>query len=167
MRLIDAEPWAESIQKDFCDGCNNYGGVRCSCCKVEDILVALEEAPTIEAKPVVHASWVEVSGGRIICDHCGNYPLYDYFERINLSRCCPTCGALMSNGGHWLFRKAEEYLKENNCGAQMDEPISQTHENGVKIPVVSMKDVAKLIEKELPSAEENPILKAVKAIKGE
>lgn len=87
-------------------------------------------APVIEAKPVVHAHWDEVSGGRIICDHCGEYPLYDYFGRIKLSRCCPTCGALMSNGGHWLFRKAEEYLKENNCGATMDEFASDNNVGG-------------------------------------
>lgn len=44
---------------------------------------------------IVHAHWDEVSGGRIICSHCGEYPLYDYWGRIKLSRCCPTCGAQM------------------------------------------------------------------------
>lgn len=96
MRLIDAEPWAESIQKDFCDGCNNYGGVRCSCCKVEDILVALEEAPTIEAKPVVHAHWEEhrefyedegFEGYYYSCSNCGG-TLYGDVEGFNFCHCC-------------------------------------------------------------------------------
>ena len=97
-RLIDAEAWAENIQKDFCDGCDNYGGVRCSCCKVEDILVALEEAPTIEAKPVVRAHWEEVREGRHICSNCKvkaslTSDEYDYME--DLSDYCPHCGAQM------------------------------------------------------------------------
>lgn len=55
----------------------------------------IDEMPTIEAKPVIHAHWDEVSGGRTICTNCGNYPLYDYFGRLKLSDICPHCGAQM------------------------------------------------------------------------
>ena len=144
MRLIDVEalkPKAITVEKLDGNGCP-YEFLAVP-------LITIENASTQEAKPVVNASWVEVSGGRIICDHCGNYPLYDYFGRINLSRCCPICGALMSNGGHWLFRKAEEYLKENNCGAQIDEEFASDNNvgsKGVKIPVISMEDLPKIME---------------------
>ena len=98
-RLIDAELWAESIQKEFCDGCDNYGGVRCSCCKVEDILVALEEAPNIEAKPVVHAHWIEKwteeSGHELICSNCGEYALMNGEFYSDASKYCPYCGVTM------------------------------------------------------------------------
>jgi hypothetical protein len=116
MRLIDAEPWAESIQKDFCDGCDNYGGVRCSCCKVEDILVALEEAPTIEAKPVVCAHWEK--------------PTYINGRAFSICH-CSACEGIPCG-----IDENTKYCP--NCGAQMDE--------GVKIPVISMEDVPKLME---------------------
>lgn len=44
---------------------------------------------------VVKAQWLEVSGGRIICDHCGNYPLYDYLGKQVFSNVCPHCNAQM------------------------------------------------------------------------
>ena len=40
--------------------------------------------------------WSNVAGGRTICRHCGEYPLYDYFGRQKFSRFCPTCGFDMS-----------------------------------------------------------------------
>lgn len=45
-------------------------------------------------------------------------------------------------------------------GAHPD-PAGEKGKQGVKIPVISMEDVPKIME-ELPSVEENPILKAVK-----
>lgn len=92
---------------------------------VEDI----DNAPTIEAKPVVHAHWDEVSGGRIICTSCGNYPLYDYFGRIKLSSRCPTCGAQM-----------DEVVSDTNVGNKMDEPFPQAHENGNHIAEAGKKE---------------------------
>ena len=79
------------------------------------VLTVLSTAPTIEAKPVVHARWEEVREGRHICSNCKvkaslTSDEYDYME--DLSDYCPY------------------------CGAQMDE--------GVKIPVISMEDVPKL-----------------------
>ena len=49
----------------------------------------------IDAEPVRHGRWVEASGGRIICNRCGNYPLYDYHGRQKLSPVCWNCGARM------------------------------------------------------------------------
>jgi hypothetical protein len=58
----------------------------------------IEKAPTIEAKPVVHAHWEKVREGLHICSYCKvKAPIesdeYDYME--SLSTYCPLCGALM------------------------------------------------------------------------
>ena len=94
MRLIDAEALINWLTKEtgFKTNCEDCTDIDCLDCIVE---YAIKNTPTIEAKPVVHAHWDEVSGGRIICTHCGNYPLYDYFGRLKLSGCCPSCGAIM------------------------------------------------------------------------
>ena len=47
---------------------------------------------------VQHGQWANVSGGRTICNQCGEYPLYDFFGRQKLSRSCPNCGAKMDGG---------------------------------------------------------------------
>ena len=58
----------------------------------------IDNAPTIEAKPVVHAYWEEVREGRHICSNCKvkaslTSDEYDYME--NLSDYCHSCGAQM------------------------------------------------------------------------
>lgn len=53
-------------------------------------------APTVERKK---GEWVNVAGGRTICNNCGEYPLYDYFGRLKLSNSCPNCGADMRGDG--------------------------------------------------------------------
>lgn len=116
MRLIDAEALENIIYKFYCKRCRETGCDRCRGCKVTNILGFMKKlCGTVEAKPVVHAHWNEVSGGRIICDHCGNFPLYDYFGRLKLSDVCPS------------------------CGAQMDEPFPQAHENGNNTQKVSVE----------------------------
>ena len=55
----------------------------------------IDEAPTVDAVPVVHGAWVNVAGCRTICNNCREYPLYDYFGRLKLSNSCPNCGAKM------------------------------------------------------------------------
>ena len=58
----------------------------------------IKAAPTIEAKPVIHAHWEEVREGRHICSNCKvkaslTSDEYDYIE--DLSDYCPSCGAQM------------------------------------------------------------------------
>lgn len=45
------------------------------------------------------------------------------------------------------------------------EPICGCPQEGVKIPVISMEDVPKMLEKELPSVEENPILREIRRMR--
>ena len=95
-RLIDAEftkRLAERLIKDE-EECYNTSP-KSWAEEIENFKCLIDSIPTIEAKPVVHAHWDEVSGGRTICTNCGNYPLYDYFGRLKLSDVCPHCGAQM------------------------------------------------------------------------
>lgn len=62
------------------------------------VLDAIDEMPTIDAKPVVHAHWEKVRKGRHICSNCKvkaslTSDEYDYME--DLSDYCHICGAQM------------------------------------------------------------------------
>ena len=36
----------ERIKKAYCDGCENYNGVRCRSCGIGDVIEVVEDAPT-------------------------------------------------------------------------------------------------------------------------
>ena len=59
----------------------------------------IEEVPAVDAKIVGNAQWVNAAGCRTICNHCGEYPLYDCFGRQKFSRFCPSCGFDMGGEG--------------------------------------------------------------------
>ena len=92
MRLIDAEAFFEEEFKrcgDFplvgtCSKDNEYLGNR------------LSVAPTIEAKPVVHAHWISKNDHGyewiFVCSNCGYIDGYPFNDRSNY---CPNCGAKM------------------------------------------------------------------------
>ena len=52
-RLIDADKRIAEIKKLYCDGCDNYGGVRCRACWVDDAMCLIDDATTVDAVPVV------------------------------------------------------------------------------------------------------------------
>ena len=92
MRLIDAEAFFEEEFKrcgDFplvgtCSKDNEYLGNR------------LSVAPTIEAKPVVHAHWISKNHHGyewiFVCSNCDYIDGYPFNDRSNY---CPNCGAKM------------------------------------------------------------------------
>lgn len=131
MRLIDAEALEnkikeaiEVLEKDLLlERGNWFSEIKLLWYK--KILKIVNNAPTIEAKPVVHAHWEGDT-----CSHCKlrwKENMYDdaddwgYFDPMP-DYCC-------------------------NCGAQMDELVSKTDElnSSVKIPVMSMKDICRKI----------------------
>lgn len=59
-----------------------------------------EDAPTIEAKPVVHGEWIIVSPYRVACSICK-----DDIQTVEADNFCPHCGADMRNR---IFRKRME-----------------------------------------------------------
>lgn len=121
MRLIDAEAFDADIIKRYCKHCDNGKGLRCRVCWINDMLCELEDAPTIEAKPVVY------------CKDC------EYFN--------PHCQSCFL---HWQEDDDPNVFcfqtnPDDYCSfAEKKKPISQTHENGVKIPVISMEDLPKI-----------------------
>jgi hypothetical protein len=87
-RLIDANSLLEKYWQRVYDG---------EIVTVQDVRYAIENAPTVDAVEVVHGRWVNAAGCRTICDHCGEYPLYDYWGRQKLSNYCPNCGKKMGS----------------------------------------------------------------------
>ena len=122
MRLIDAEAFYEAVEKEKRMLLKN-GKTPNSSILVGGLQMVLEwinEQPTIEAKPVVHTHW-EI----------------EYDEDDNIKKCyCSNCGVGCEPMNYCGF-----------CGAQMDEVASDTNvgSKGVKIPVMSMKDICRKI----------------------
>jgi hypothetical protein len=73
-------------------------------------VIAIEDAPTVDAVEVVHGRWEDVFKGncaweRYKCSVCGGYALYrheqvfDEWKTVQvLANYCPYCGAYMENG---------------------------------------------------------------------
>ena len=80
MRLIDADALMEKYHKTA----------------VWDSWVEINNAPTIEATPVVHGRWEHKPGAYFeACSQCGAW--YDVMQGTNDGRMnyCPNCGAKM------------------------------------------------------------------------
>lgn len=48
MRLIDADDRIEFIKNVYCPECDNYNGVRCRACPINDMIEAIDKAPTVD-----------------------------------------------------------------------------------------------------------------------
>lgn len=47
MRLIDADATLEDIKRAYCAGCENYNGLRCRACHLDDAMGLIDDAPTV------------------------------------------------------------------------------------------------------------------------
>lgn len=126
MRLIDAEALEEEIVKTM-----RYVPKDA----VLDIACMVNRAPTIEAKPVVHAHWegdtcshCKLPWNANMCDDADDWGYFDPMPDY-----CPNCGAQMDG-------------TDTNVGSKDDNHIADTGKKGVKIPVISMEDVPKIME---------------------
>lgn len=61
----------------------------------ETALRLVEEAPTIEADPVVHGEWVQNDIGIYFCSVCDSEAYWDTDYGQQLFPCCPYCGTPM------------------------------------------------------------------------
>lgn len=52
-RLIDADNRIAETKNQYCIGCDNYGGIRCRACWVDDAICLIDDAPTVDAAEVV------------------------------------------------------------------------------------------------------------------
>ena len=105
MRLVDADEFLGVIARmctKVCDleNCDNQFP-NCGECKVHFIYEMLKKAPTIEAKPVVHAHWEERL--EVKDEHFECYSIF-----------CSNCKEL-------LYGSLEHSKFCSHCGAQMDE----------------------------------------------
>lgn len=96
MRPIDADAFQRFIEKQ--DESADYER-----CRFEEWL---EQQPTIEAKPVVHAHWNQIANGFMVCSHCE-----EPVEENRKYSFCPLCGAQMD----------EEFASDNNVGSKEEE----------------------------------------------
>ena len=48
-RLIDADKRIAEIKKQYCTDCENYGGVKCRACWVDDAMCLIDDATTVDA----------------------------------------------------------------------------------------------------------------------
>lgn len=100
MRLIDADAmrddWLENGENEYVYDTNA-------------VLASIDEQPTIDAVPVVHAKWVkDTYNGRTHCSACkeGLPGVWYYngededenYEEIDSTPYCPNCGARMDGG---------------------------------------------------------------------
>ena len=51
-RLIDANTLVQDIKRIYCSNCNNYNGIKCRACFIQDALDMIDDAPTVNTKPV-------------------------------------------------------------------------------------------------------------------
>ena len=94
-RLIDAEALKTKIQKIKAEALEHGFAPESVCGDI--LLNFLDNAPTIEAKPIVHAYWVDVNPNLHIgmkCSLCGARIKYSEFFNGN-HRYCHKCGAQM------------------------------------------------------------------------
>ena len=94
MRLIDADALNFICMRCHCGDCIGMESEeyckKCMyyVCGFEDI----QNAPTVEARPVVHGEWLHVHGLRpsFRCSVC-----HSGYEMRHMSKFCPNCGARM------------------------------------------------------------------------
>ena len=81
MRIIDADALVHDLihNRSFCPVC---------------VRRAIEAAPTIEAKPVVHGKWKLHKDGSGTCDQC-HFTQPDVWDMDNWDNFCSHCGADM------------------------------------------------------------------------
>ena len=121
MRLIDADALIDDVMDRYCCSCDKRKGMKngkyrivyrvgdapCRACDIDDMKCELDDAPTIDAVPVVHGKWEqrEVFDSKVVdqlqsafCPVCKRYhttPYSYYFSNYNY---CPNCGAKMDGG---------------------------------------------------------------------
>ncbi|MFA5675425.1 MAG: hypothetical protein WDA65_02785 [Christensenellales bacterium] len=87
MRLIDADALKNTIKNMP----NDYYGDLC----IGDALKEIDNAPTIDAVPVVRGEWIEnPTKDSILCSYC--HADWNLFDNDTYRFCyCPNCGAKM------------------------------------------------------------------------
>lgn len=107
----------ERIEKAYCDGCENYNGVRCSACGIGDAIEVVEDAPTALERT---AEWIaqDDTFTRFECSRCHTK---NHHTRWNYR---PNCGSLMENkedGQHLLASSKRTATRANAAFVACDQ----------------------------------------------
>lgn len=70
-RLIDADKRIAEIKKQYCTDCENYGGVKCRACWVDDAMCLIDDATTVDAVEVVRCKDCKY-WGQDVCSYTGD-----------------------------------------------------------------------------------------------
>ena len=96
-RYIDADAFEADCRKRYCTGCENYNGIKCKACWVDDMLGELDDAPTLSPDEVWGVGeWEDAKQhGLCRCSVCKDcYIEKDYITQAKW-KYCPSCGARM------------------------------------------------------------------------
>ncbi len=91
-RLIDAEALEWIIRNETWLHYQHSDVILIS---LDDVIEGINEMPTIEAKPIVHAHWKKWGCEGTVCSNCYGRVLYECDEQEKKSKYCPHCGATM------------------------------------------------------------------------
>lgn len=86
VRLIDANALKKDVENVSTHWLNSWDTM--------GILIKIDDAPTIDAVPVIHAKWVK-RGNKHQCTNCKVLIDIDGAPEENLLYYCPHCGAKM------------------------------------------------------------------------
>lgn len=98
MRLIDADAFKEYIKDSFEDAKGEFKTekyLRIAESVTDGFLMDIDEAPTVEAKPVVHGSWETEFTALLVVYRCSECNCATALGQTNF---CPNCGADMRGG---------------------------------------------------------------------
>ena len=93
-RLIDANARIEEIKMAYCTDCENYYGVRCRACWVDDAIGLIDDSPSVDAvelpegKPGDYLEWDNGTGFRQIY-HIHAVMIYEDHMRYDIEICTP------------------------------------------------------------------------------
>ncbi len=101
MRLIDKDELLEKIEE-----ISRYDDFDVLVVDWDDMIICIDNAPTIEAEPIKHGKWIK-DGNTSRCSECGYAPISKIFFRgekiweislIDKYHWCPYCGTKMAGG---------------------------------------------------------------------
>lgn len=84
VRLIDADALKRELK--VCGIIDHYG---------TQVLIKIDNMPTIDAEPVVHGRWIYCKRGRAECSEC-HRDFVDVYDLDNADNYCRHCGAKMA-----------------------------------------------------------------------
>lgn len=104
MRPIDADAFEVSAHERYCAECDNYAGLKCRACWVDDMLGDVADATTLSPDEV-----------RGVGEWEDNYPILVELECLRCKNCnklvqigryCANCGERKKGAETWIKKKS-------------------------------------------------------------